>query len=205
MALQPGTFAAGTLRAMKSGLGGPELQGVSKTISRYAGLALHPYDAMYFSAPTRRTFNPRYTLIAEKPDEIAIIHQIVKMFKYCAMPGLTGKGSAFTYPHKFKITFYRPGSGEDDNNLSPVDDNGLFFPHFPSLMVCDSVDISYGDGDNLTLHEDGKGPIVVNISLMFREVDYYTKNQMNKETNNFDNTYFTPSDSIKAMIDTLLD
>ena len=95
--------------------------------------------------------------------EANAVQDIIKLFKFHMHPEISQNKLFFIYPSEFEITYFYGGS-----------QNQYFHKFKPCVL--ESLDVTYG-GDQYSSFFNGK-PTEVNLSLVFRETEILTKQQI---------------------------
>jgi len=166
-----GGFALTAARDMAVGLG--ETMGlgdIDGAISKVTATAQNNFSEAIFEKINARTFSYTFKLIARNQDEAKDINKIVKFFKFHMHPELdmANGGRYFRTPSEFEIHY---AYNDQKNN----------YLHELSRCVCNSVEVSYGDGDFQSFRQfDGEGaaPVEVSLALTFMETTVLTKKEI---------------------------
>ena len=166
-----GGFALTAARDMAVGVG--EMMGlgdIDGAISKITATSQNNFSEAIFEKINARTFSYTFKLIARNQDEAKDINKIVKFFKFHMHPELdmANGGRYFRTPSEFEIHY---AYNDQKNN----------YLHELSRCVCNSVDVSYGDGDFQSFRQfDGEGaaPVEVSLALTFTETTVLTKKEI---------------------------
>jgi hypothetical protein len=171
LALKMGTggAAAGAVLGM---LGG---QGLQKALESGTGQIANPYKEMTFSGIGFRSFSFNFTFRARNQDEVAVVQDIIKTFRYYSKPVYThGKSGFFTYPEEFHIEF-----------LTKVDKTDRFQanPYIPGIKmcVCKNVTTNFAPQNAWRSLEAG-APVEISLALTFEETELVTGEDVIGET-----------------------
>ena len=166
-----GGFALTAARDLAVGVG--ETMGlgdIDGAISKVTATAQNNFSEAIFEKINSRSFSYTFKLIARNQDEAKDINKIVKFFKFHMHPELdmANGGRYFRTPSEFEIHY---AYNDQKNN----------YLHELSRCVCNSVEVSYGDGDFQSFRQfDGEGaaPVEVSLALTFMETTILTKKEI---------------------------
>lgn len=143
------------------------------------GTAIVEKMSLKYDGPEQRSFTTTHTMVPRSPEEMNEIHNIIKMFRMHSAPSLDGQASGLTsgsrsyvFPSLFKIKWVEGGTGSDGN------DNAWLPVH--EVCYCNSVVASYGDDRMTSFYESGGAPTTYTITLSFKELDYPTRQSIEK-------------------------
>ena len=166
-----GGFALTAARDMAVGVGETlGLGDIDGAISKVTATAQNNFSEAIFEKINARTFSYTFKLIARNQDEAKDINKIVKFFKFHMHPELdmANGGRYFRTPSEFEIHY---AYNDQKNN----------YLHELSRCVCNSVEVSYGDGDFQSFRQfDGEGaaPVEISLALGFTETTVLTKKEI---------------------------
>jgi hypothetical protein len=160
--------------AGKLGTGGKALiGGINKTseaaqeaLGQSLGIATNPNMSLSFQGVELRNHNFTWRLIAKSLEESLSIEDIINTLKLNALPKKTlGAGFSLSYPAIALINFFPA-------NLIKISELGCFIT---------SINVKY-DGDGHPVFFKGEKPVIVDLSISFRErailtADDYDKTQ----------------------------
>lgn len=153
----------------QAGFGAP-----ADLIGATAKVGLNPFKEVLFQSVDFRSFTFKYRFLPKNQKEANTVKNIIDLFKYHMHPELSKNKLFFIYPSEFQISYiYQNKQNEYFHRFKPC--------------VLESLDVTYG-GEQYSSFTDGK-PTEVNISMLFRETELLTKqqvspnNQINGEPN----------------------
>jgi hypothetical protein len=143
----------------------PQIAGINTQdiIGASTKVALNPFKEVLFEAIDFRTFSFKYRFLPKNRGEANAVYEIIRRFKFHMHPELSTNKLFFIYPSEFEISYFYQNK-----------ENTYF--HKIKPCVLESMDVSYG-GDQFSSFGDGK-PTEVNMSLVFRETEIITKQQI---------------------------
>ena len=136
-------------------------QEIGGYMGRRSGFAPNPRKEQMFDDLDFRTFGFEYKMFARNKKEFETIEQIIKTFRYHALPGVVPSTFLYVYPAQFDVVHYY-GNGIN--------------PHMPkhTTAVLTSIDVKYGNQDSISFQENGE-PTLITINLQFQEIAIVTK------------------------------
>tara|TARA_B100000287_G_scaffold432793_1_gene492946 strand:+ start:3173 stop:4045 length:873 start_codon:yes stop_codon:yes gene_type:complete len=145
---------------------------LAKFKNNVMGTIKNPFQFVSYAGPEFRSFNMNWTLIPSSSDEAATIHKIVKFFKKCAVPSVSGFGGAsyFKMPPFFGIEMriFRFQGGQ------VAAEDGIVHRFAKSVLT--SVDVDYNGVGALvpTFFHDGY-PTATKLTLGFQETSLISR------------------------------
>lgn len=121
-----------------------------------SGRAKNPNKEMAFKDISERSFTFEYTFVPKTPKETEAAFNIIRTLRYHSHPALAS-ATMFKVPAEFEMQFFT---------------NGRENPWIPRMrrLVCDKINVTYGDEDGLVTFEDG-APAYITMSVGFKEVE----------------------------------
>lgn len=124
------------------------------------GITLNPFLYMTFKSPTFKQFSFTWTLAPSNQNESNVLKNIIDEFKYHMLPNVGGLGGVLMgYPSIALIRFYPKKE--------------FLFTVRPCAIEAVSVDYTAAGGPSF--FKSG-APTVVNLSVRFKEIEIWTKN-----------------------------
>lgn len=167
------TLAAGAAIGSRLGMTGAGLSAAAMAAQYgqgYAfkkGAAYNPRMAQLFDNVNFREFSFAYRMIARNAAESEQIDKIIKTFQYHMLPSYNPdfNKTAFDYPNEFRIEF----SQALQKNL---------FTFLPAVLT--NVSVKY-NSEGQQFFEETNAPVIVDITLQFRETQILTKDMFEKQ------------------------
>lgn len=145
-------------------------------VSAAAGLASNPKKEMFFDGVDFRTFTLEYRLYPKNAQESAYIKNIIDMFKYHMYPEYKSNTRfTFIYPSEFDITFFK-GDGIENPWVTRI-----------ATSVLTNMSVNYTPSGVWAVHDDGS-PVMVQLSLTFKELSIITKENLRNPYDDQNNT-----------------
>ena len=166
-----GGFALTAARDIAVGVGQTMgLGDIDGAISKVTATAQNNFSEAIFEKINARSFSYTFKLIARNQDEAKDINKIIKFFKFHMHPELdmANGGRYFRTPSEFEIHY---AYNDQKNN----------YLHELSRCVCNSVEVSYGDGDFQSFRQfdaEGAAPVEISLALGFTETTVLTKKEI---------------------------
>ena len=124
------------------------------------GQSLNPFREVLFKGVAMRRHSFNYVFMPKSKEESDNIHNILKVFRYHAMPELSTGSLYMIHPSEVVAQIYFNGQ------------ENLNFPKMATSVI-ESVDITYG-GDKFASFRDGS-PVEIHMTLILREISTVTK------------------------------
>lgn len=172
-ALTPGAVGSGLSalrqRAMED-VAGMLGQDAGSLIALGSGKILNPNVEVIYQGPTLRQFSMDFTFAPKDSNEARAIKDIIYEFKFWSAPGgpRGGVGGMLEVPHVWRVKY----KGLFEKNVNPF-----------KRAVLSDVNVDYNSGLNSHMTFDDGEPILIALTLTFREVDYVTRDDHNKARN----------------------
>lgn len=144
----------------------PSALGVANTqdiIGASAKVALNPFKEVLFESIDFRTFAFKYRFMPKSETESKAVFDIIQQFKFHMHPELSDNKLFFIYPSEFEISYFYEQT-----------ENKYFHKFKPCVL--ESLDVNYG-GEQYSSFKGGN-PTEINLSLVFRETEILTKQQI---------------------------
>lgn len=147
-----------------------KMEGVGGLVGAQLGQAANSKKEMMFKGVNFREFTFDYKFAPRSVDELKLVENIIKMFKFHMHPEYV-EGSSnylFLYPSEFDILYYNNG---DENR------------HLPRYTSCAliGVNVQYTPNAYFTAFGEGSArgaPTEINIALQFKELALLTKREI---------------------------
>lgn len=153
-----GTALSAGRQAIVEGVAGSLGQDAGNIIAMATGKLLNPNVEVIYAGPTLREFPLSFTFAAKSKEEADAIKDIIFEFKKWSAPGGgDGDGGMLTVPHVWRVKY----KGKFEKNFNPF-----------KRAVLESVNVDYNSGLDTHMTFDDGEPVIVQLSLMFKEVDY---------------------------------
>lgn len=170
-ALNPANSVGGPLSALRqramedvaSRLG----QDAGSLIALGSGKILNPNVEVIYQGPTLRQFSMDFTFAPKDSAEARAIKDIIYEFKFWSAPSgpRGGIGGMLEVPHVWRVKY----KGLFEKNVNPF-----------KRAVLSNVNVDYNSGLNSHMTFDDGEPILIALTLTFREVDYVTRDDHDK-------------------------
>lgn len=151
------TWSQESLTAIAAQLGAGILINPVNIAGAATGVAINPYLFMQFKHPNFKPIEMTWTLVANNEEESVNIARIIDTFKFHSSPQINGP--VMVYPSLFNI------------KLNP--EPRFTFRIKPSIV--EAVAADYTAGDLPAFYKNG-APVVVNLTVRFKETQIWTKN-----------------------------
>jgi hypothetical protein len=139
--------------------------GGAAVLSNLTGTSINPFQTVLFERPAFKTHQFSWRLIPRSEQESGIIKDIIKMFQYHMLPGITDASALlFTYPETVRITLY------------PSDE---FLYRFKPCVI-ENVSVNYAPGVSPAFYRRSNAPVAVDITIQLKEIEYWTKRDILK-------------------------
>lgn len=140
-------------------------ESAAKLAQLAAGIAVNPFNELFFTNVGYRTFTFTFNLTATSADEADQIERIITSFKFHMHPEIKSNVARyFTIPSEFDPEYYFNGKENP-------------FLDFISSCVLTNVGVDYTSGGSFLTHHDGS-PFSVALTLNFQETEILTKNRI---------------------------
>ena len=151
------------MEAVASELG----QSTGNLIALGSGKILNPNIEVIYQGPVLRSYNLRFTFAPKDSGEAKAIKDILYEFKFWSAPGgpQGGTGGMLEIPHVWRVKY----KGLFEKNVNPF-----------RRSVLSDVSIDYNAGLNSHMTFDDGEPVMIGLTLAFKEVDYITREDHNK-------------------------
>lgn len=147
-----------------------KMENVGGLVGAQLGQVANPKKEMMFKSVNFREFTFDYKFAPRSVDELNLVENIIKMFKFHMHPEyIEGSNNyLFLYPSEFDILYYNNG---DENR------------HLPRYTSCalTSVNVQYTPNAYFTAFGEGSArgaPTEINMTLQFRELALLTKREI---------------------------
>lgn len=143
----------------------PSMLGVNAQdiIGASAKVALNPFKEVLFESIDFRSFAFKYRFMPKSETESKAVFDIIQQFKFHMHPELSENKLFFIYPSEFEISYFYEQT-----------ENKYFHKFKPCVL--ESLDVNYG-GEQYSSFKGGN-PTEINLSLVFRETEILTKQQI---------------------------
>lgn len=121
------------------------------------GMAINPRNEVMFNGLGFRSFDFRYTFAPKNASESALLHGIIRKFRYYSLPELSATKKFFTFPGVFRIQFFW---GESPN---------IWLPKI-GTCVLNNITVDYSPNSVWATLPLGD-PSQVNITMSFTEIE----------------------------------
>lgn len=130
------------------------------------GQSLNPFREVLFKGTQFRRHQFHYKFLPKNKEESDHIYEIIKTFRYHAMPEISQGGLYLIHPSEFQIQYFF---------------NGVENEYFSKIGTCvlENIDITYGSEDKFSSFRDGS-PTEIGMNLTFRELATLTKSDIDK-------------------------
>lgn len=156
-----GANNAAAMLSKKIGMNAPITGEQVMSAARIAeGASLNPFREVLFKGVAMRRHSFNYTFMPKSKEESDNIHNILKVFRYHAMPELSTGSLYMIHPSEVVAQIYFNGK------------ENLNFPKMATSVI-ETVDITYG-GDKFSSFRDGS-PVEIHLTLVLREISTVTK------------------------------
>ena len=145
-------------------------QDAGSLIALGSGKILNPNVEVIYQGPTLRQFSMDFTFAPKDSNEARAIKDIIYEFKFWSAPGgpRGGVGGMLEVPHVWRVKY----KGLFEKNVNPF-----------KRAVLSDVNVDYNSGLNSHMTFDDGEPILIALTLTFREVDYVTRDDHSKARN----------------------
>ena len=185
---------------VKSGMGGAVTGGVigmlggtgmQKALESGTGKVANPYKEMTFSGIGFREFTFNFIFRARNVDEVDMVQDIIKTFRYYSKPLYSeGKSGFFSYPEEFHVEFLVKNSHRrhgPHRTVGTEEDHCDFFinnPYIPQIKMCvlKTVSSNFAAQNAWRSLQDG-APVEISLGLTFSETELVTGEDVIGDTN----------------------
>lgn len=155
-----GVGLSGVRRVIADTVGEGAAQVGFNALSSISGLSANPFQVMLFKSPEFRSHTFRWKFVPETEAETAILRDLIKIFKYHSLPGISAaSGVFFSYPEILEI------------NFRPTDE---FLYRFKPCVV-ESITVNFTPGNGPSFYRSTNAPTAVQIELRVQEIEIWTK------------------------------
>ncbi|MEA2044037.1 MAG: baseplate tail-tube junction protein, partial [Thermoproteota archaeon] len=149
------------------------------------GFGVMEQQALKYNGPEQRGLTCTYNFVPRSEDETKVVHKIITNFRFHAAPkrgnftDLSGDITkmvsndvgvrTYKFPSLFKIKWL-DNKGTDNKWL----------PKY-NTCYCESVAVEYGDEKFTTFNNTSGAPTTYTLTLTFKELDYPTKERIDKD------------------------
>ncbi|MCK5020165.1 MAG: baseplate tail-tube junction protein [Candidatus Peribacteraceae bacterium] len=142
----------------------------------YKGKVFNPFVEVLYQGGTHRTFKFSYTFAPKSEQEVGIVKDIIKAFKYFAHPTLKGGGDTLSYfvpPAVFDIKFMMT----DEDSFTTYQNKNL-----PGVSSCalTNIGIDYHGAGTPSYLKD-KSPSLIIFTLTFMEMEMLTRKRFSDD------------------------
>jgi len=128
-------------------------------IEAYSGLTFNEYQVVLFKSPNFKKHRFSWRLVPKNEKESNSIANLIKLFKFCASPGLLGQtGFLFEFPELLRVS------------LHPQTE---YLYEFKPCVV-ENISVNYAP-NGLSFYKSTKAPVAVDFSISLQEVELWTK------------------------------
>jgi hypothetical protein len=132
---------------------------IRAAIEAYSGLTFNEYQVVLFKSPNFKKHRFSWRLVPKNERESNNIANLIKIFKYCASPGLQGQtGFLFEFPEILRVS------------LHPQTE---YLYEFKPCVV-ENISINYAP-NGLSFYKSTKAPVAVDFAISLQEVELWTK------------------------------
>lgn len=147
-----------------------KMEGVGILVGAQLGQAANSKKEMLFKGVNFREFTFDYKFAPRSVDELKLVENIIKMFKFHMHPEyVEGSGNyLFLYPSEFDILYYN--NGDENRHL----------PRYTSCVLT-GMNVQYTPNAYFTAFGEGSArgaPTEINITLQFKELAQLTKREI---------------------------
>ena len=132
---------------------------VRAAIEAYSGLTFNEYQVVLFKSPNFKKHRFSWRLVPKNEKESNNIANLIKIFKYCASPGLQGQtGFLFEFPEILRVSLHPQTQ---------------YLYEFKPCVV-ENISINYAP-NGLSFYKSTKAPVAVDFAISLQEVELWTK------------------------------
>jgi hypothetical protein len=129
-------------------------------LSAISGITANPFQTVLFKSPEFRSHVFRWKFAPETEDETARLRDLINIFKYHSLPGISAaSGVFFSYPEILEI------------NFRPTDE---FLYKFKPCVV-ESITVNFTPGNGPSFYRSTNGPTGIQVELRVQEIEIWTK------------------------------
>ncbi|NDB85177.1 MAG: hypothetical protein EB127_21120 [Alphaproteobacteria bacterium] len=143
---------------------------ITSAIQQSLGEAPNPNPSVMFTGPELRNFSHSWTLYPKTMTETAHVKRIIEVLKQSALPEnkLSGGASVLKYPNMVQINFFPWDDGSKGNPWYWSENSIIKY----KKAVMKNVNVNYSPGGAPGFFHETNGPVAINISIEFMEIEY---------------------------------